>query len=154
MLEKEGVDCQSLHVSTEDPSGHAVIQVCSNNGENSILLFPGANFQNTRDEMCQAVDRMDAGDILLMQNEINQPEELLQIAAQKKLRIFWNPAPMTPNVGNCSLDLVDCLIVNEIEAAQLAGIPLNPENHKSLIRIAEILQKKAQQADLVITLGA
>lgn len=154
MLEKEGVDCQSLHVSTEDPSGHAVIQVCSNNGENSILLFPGANFKNTRDEMRQAVDRMDAGDILLMQNEINQPEELLQIAAQKKLRIFWNPAPMTPDVVHCPLDLVDCLIVNEIEAAQLAGIPLTPDNRKSLIRIAEILQNKAKQADLVITLGA
>ena len=52
------------------------------------------------------------------------------------------------------LTVVDCLIVNEIEAAQLAGIPLTPDDRKSLIRIAEILQNKAKQADLVITLGA
>lgn len=150
----EGVDCVSLLESGEDTTGHALIQVCGNSGENSILLFPGANFKNTRQEMIHAVNRMEPGDILLMQNEINDPEFLLQLAAEKKLKIFWNPAPMNDRVENCPLELVDCLIVNEVEAAQLAHTAFCPDDPESLKRIADCLRQKVCHAEIVITLGA
>ena len=96
---------------------------------------------------------MDAGDILVMQNEINNPEMLLRIASERNLIIVWNPAPMTQEVALCPLNCVSILIMNEVEAGQLAGTQLDPTCLDSIRRTAEVLRKMVPETDLLLTLG-
>ena len=40
-----------LLISDEDPTGHAVIQVSAENGNNAILIYGGANQRISQEEM-------------------------------------------------------------------------------------------------------
>ena len=64
-----GVDVQHIRVG-DVPTGHAIIQV-DRHGQNSIVLFAGANAQIDREAIDAALSHFDRGDILLLQNEIN-----------------------------------------------------------------------------------
>ena len=113
-LRESGVDCSAVTVDEREPSGHAVIYV-ADSGENEIALFPGTNHRITLELIDKALSRAEAGDILLLQNEISAIPEIMREAADRRMRIFFNPAPMTESVRDYPLELVDTLIVNETE---------------------------------------
>lgn len=123
MLRESGVDRSAVAVDPEVPTGHAVIQV-ADSGENSIVLYPGANHRITPEIIRRALSRAEAGDILLLQNEISATAEIMREAAERRMRIFINPAPMTAAVTDYPLELADTLIVNETEWDALKGCPL------------------------------
>ena len=114
-----GVDVQHIRVG-DTPTGHAIIQV-DRHGQNSIVLFAGANTQIDRGAIDAALSRFDRGDILLLQNEINDVSYIIAAASKRGLMICLNPAPFGPEVCAYPLELVDVLIVNETEATGLAG---------------------------------
>ena len=114
MLRENGVDVSAVAVDANAPSGHAVIQV-ADSGENLIVLFPGTNHRITREIIRRALSGAEAGDILLLQNEISAIPEIMREAAELQMRIFLNPAPMTDAVSEYPLELADTLIVNETE---------------------------------------
>ncbi|MEE9334814.1 MAG: ribokinase [Granulosicoccaceae bacterium] len=130
-LTDSGVDVSCV-LQTDEPSGHAIIQVDAA-GENSIILHGGANqaLSDTHIESSLAMAR--PGDWLLMQNECNGLELAMDIAKNKQMRVAFNPAPMSENVQ--ALPLADCavLIVNEIEAAQLSGMDNKAEATAALL---------------------
>lgn len=144
-LRDAGVNTSLIRV-TDDPSGHAVIQV-DDAGENAIFLFPGTNRQIARNEIGTALASCRAGDLVLLQNEINDIPAIIRQARRRKLRVCLNPAPMEPAVLRYPLDLVDILIVNETEAAGLAGSQ-RPGG------VLDDLAKKLPRAEIVLTLGA
>lgn len=104
----------------DGPTGHAIIQV-NREGENSIILFGGGNKMITDAEIDTALSGFDAGDYLVLQNEINSVPDIIRKAHQRGLRIYLNPAPFSEDVRSWPLELVDTLIVNETEAAGLSG---------------------------------
>ncbi len=114
-----GVDVQHIRVG-DQPTGHAIIQV-DRRGQNSIVLFAGANAQIARGAIDTVLSRFDRGDILLLQNEINDISYIITSAAERGLMICLNPAPFGQQVRAYPLELVDVLIVNQTEAAGLAG---------------------------------
>lgn len=114
VLRESGVDCSLVEIDGDSPSGHAMIQV-SDSGENEIVLFPGTNHRITEEAVGRALSRGEAGDILLLQNEISGIPGIMQEASERKMRIFFNPAPMTEAVSDYPLELADTLIVNETE---------------------------------------
>ena len=119
LLRDAGADVSAV-ARANVPTGHAVIQV-SPQGENAILILGGANRSVTPETVGIALEKVAAGDILLLQNEINGLDHILRRAAQKGLRILFNPAPMEDAVKSLPLELVDTLVVNEGEARALAG---------------------------------
>ena len=119
LLRDAGADVSAV-ARANVPTGHAVIQV-SPQGENAILILGGANRSVTPETVGIALEKVAAGDILLLQNEINGLDHILRRAAQKGLRILFNPAPMEDSVKSLPLELVDTLVVNEGEARALAG---------------------------------
>ena len=119
-LREAGVDVSPVAVGPE-PSGHAIIQV-ERSGQNSILIYAGANSCITEVEMDAALSRMETGDWLLLQNEINGIPAIMEKAKARGLKIAFNPAPMDPGVRAYPLDLVDLFVVNETEAAALTGL--------------------------------
>ena len=136
-----GVDVQHIRVG-DAPTGHAIIQV-DRQGQNSIVLFAGANAQIDREAIDAALGHFGRGDLLLLQNEINDVAYILTAAAERSLTICLNPAPFGPEVCAYPLEQVDLLIVNEIEAAGLAGA-------STLAALAA----RCPRAQIALTLGA
>ena len=118
-LKAAGVDTRFV-TTVKEPTGHAVIQV-ADNGQNSIVLFPGANHTITAKAIRETIARFGKDDILLLQNEINNIPQIIKAAHRAGLTIWFNPAPYSSAVRSYPLALVDLFIVNEIEAADLAG---------------------------------
>ena len=56
----------------EGKSGHAIIQI-DQNAQNCILLFGGANQMLTEAYVDETLSHFAQGDILLLQNEVNNP---------------------------------------------------------------------------------
>lgn len=146
-LRNEGVDCSGVSVCGI-PTGHAVIQV-SDSGENCIVLFGGANLEIPEAEIVSALRRMEAGDLLLVQNEISPLETVISAAAARGMRIFFNPAPMTDGVRRFPLHLMDTLIVNETEGAALAECSV----HEPYEKILAILHSRYPRQNLLMTRG-
>lgn len=76
------------------PTGHAIIQV-SQTGQNCIILFGGHQPGHFQEQIDETLSHFDQGDILLLQNEINNLPYLVDQAYQKGMTIFLNPSPIT-----------------------------------------------------------
>lgn len=149
ILQASGVDCRFLQVDETLLTGCAMIQV-SDTGENCIVLYGGANQELTAEEICRTLAEFDAGDILLLQNEVNHLAEIVEIAAGRGMRIFLNPAPMGENIFRLDLKRVDTLMVNEIEGAELAGCG-SPGDFREVL---SLLREKYPKVNILMTLGA
>ena len=88
-----GVDLRYMqHIAT--PQGHAIIQV-QPDGQNCIFLYGGSNQSIGPDEIDAVLSHFDAGDYLLLQNEISNLPYLLRAAAARGLRIVLNASPIS-----------------------------------------------------------
>ncbi len=102
------------------PTGNAMIQV-DDNGANCILLYGGANQSMDTAFIRQVLSHFAAGDLIVLQNEINCMNEILSLAHEAGLKIAVNPAPMNDAVSKEALALADWLILNETEVQELTG---------------------------------
>lgn len=128
------------------PSGHAIIQK-DPLGQNSILLFGGANQKIENEVVVEVLSHFEAGDYLILQNEISCMPEIMRQAHEKGMIIVLNPSPMHPDVLKFPLELVDYFLLNEIEAQDICGI--NEEGEVLIKRMADLFPK----AQIVLTLG-
>lgn len=126
-------------------SGKAVIQVDAS-GENCILLYPGANHGVTEEAVEKALAQFGAGDLLLLQNEINRLPEILREGKRRGMLAALNPSPVTPEVLGLPLEELDFLIFNEIEGEALSGQD-RPEG------MLEELSRRCPGCRLILTLG-
>lgn len=129
----------------DGPSGHTIIQV-DRNGQNCILLYGGANRSITREFVDQVLDSFEEGDMILLQNEINELDYIIDRAYEKGMMIVLNPSPYDSALDSCDLSKVSLFLVNEIEGYQITG---EKEPDRILGRIREIYPG----ARVVLTLG-
>jgi ribokinase len=144
-LEKFGVNCDNVIKQTDVPSGHAIIQV-DKTGQNSIILYGGANRTVNREDADKILAKFSKGDILLLQNEISCLDYIIDTADKMGMTIALNPSPIDDNLLKCSLSKVDYFIMNEIEAAQIRGV-------KNTNKALDVLRNTYPDAKLVITKG-
>lgn len=132
-------------------TGQAIIQL-ADSGENSIVLFPGANFLVTSEQLEESTERIASSDVLLLQLEIPIPavETAANIASQKDVQIILNPAP-AQQISDSLLSKVSILTPNETELAILTG--LKTETEEELFQACTLLLQKGVGA-VVVTLGA
>lgn len=141
----EGIDTRFVR-SVPGKSGHAIIQV-NPQGENCILLYGGANQQNTREQTEEVLAAFGPGDILLLQNEVNRVRELMEEAWKRGMRIVLNPSPCDEKILSCPLEKTDTFLINETEGCELSGAE-EPEE------ILDRLLARFPQSKLVLTLGS
>lgn len=120
LLQESGVNLKYLK-TVEHRTGQAVIQVDSH-GENSILLYSGANYAVTREYIDEVLSDFSAGDFLLIQNEISELPYLIERAYTAGMRIIFNPSPFQQTLKNINLNKISYLILNEIEAEGFSGL--------------------------------
>lgn len=145
-LEEAGVDIGGV-MSCEGPSGVALITVDAQ-GENSIVVTPGANAQWQAQDL-DATDFRGAS-VVVLQLEVPLPtvRRAAQLGRQAGAQVILNAAPAQ---ALTAADLaVDVLVVNEGEAGVLAGRAVNPQN---AVEVAAELLRRGPEA-VVLTLSA
>ena len=145
LLSGSGVDLRYLK-HTDVPQGRAVIQV-QPDGQNCIFLYGGSNQAVTPQEIDEVLMQLNAGDYLLLQNEIANLTYLLRAAARRGLRVVLNASPISDELLNADLSGVDWLVVNEIECAAMAGCGDAQAGY-------ETLKQRYPSLGILLTLGS
>lgn len=143
-LEENGVDT-SLIQRVEGKSGHTIIQV-DVTGQNSILLFTGANGKQTREQIQRVFEQAEPGDYLVLQNEVNEVEGIMRCGKEKGMKLVINPSPIDQTILESSLELADYLLINEVEGKAITG----EENPEQMILA---LRKRYPKTAILLTLG-
>lgn len=143
-MKADGVDTSPIIVS-DDPGGHAMIQVDSS-GQNSIVVFGGTNQQLQVPEVDAFLALAGKDDIVALQNEINVTAHAMRRAAERSLRVCFNAAPFTEAIRGYPLEMVSLFFVNETEGGELTG-----KSESEAIVSAMIA--KYPRAEVVLTLG-
>lgn len=150
IYKKEGLDTRFIVVDPEAVTGLGAIMV-EPNGQNRIILFPGANVRLTKDDIdASFISRPDA---LLMQLEI--PVDAVMHAAwtahEKNIPIILDAGPANADFPLEELPPLEIFSPNETETEIFTGI--NPSNPNNCLRAAMELQKKVVAKYYVIKLG-
>ena len=115
-----GVDSRYIR-QTAGKSGHAIIQI-DRNAQNSILLFGGTNQMLTEAYVEEVLAEFDAGDILLLQNEVNLLPYIVDRAWEKGMQIALNPSPYNEKLDAVDMGKISLFLLNEVEGEQITGL--------------------------------
>jgi len=147
-LKSNNVDSQL--VQRDDASTGTAIIVVDADGQNSIVLSPGANGKVFPLDVEHA--SFSTFDLLLLQLEIPIPTVLraAQLARQNGVRVLLNPAP-AKELPDEMIALADFLIPNETELSLLTGMEVR-DVPSAEAAAKKLLERGAQ--NVIVTLGS
>ena len=138
-LMEYGVDTRHI-ARVEDDTAQAVILV-DPQGENTIILHPGANAVIPQSILQEALSEAQTGDWFVTQNETNLQRTGVTLAKKMGLRVAYAAAPFDADRTQAVLPHLDFLILNAVEAAQLRDATGKDAGDLGV-------------ADVIVTLGA
>ena len=149
-LSEQGVNCNGIAVRDNVESGTASITVCD--GDNSIIIIPGANGTVSKTYIDAHLDIIKNADFIILQLEI--PLEtvayIAEVAYEAGIPVMLNPAPAAV-LPEEVLQKVAYIIVNETECEFYTGEKVSTvEEAKEGVRLLK--QKGIQHA--IVTLGS
>lgn len=152
LLEQEEIDTTGVSRLDNQSTGQAFITV-DDAGENSIMIFSGANNSFTPEDVKESTEIIGKSDFLISQFEsaINSTTEAFNIARSKQVKTILNPAPALSEMPKELLSVTDMIIPNETETEILTGIKVTDE--KSLKEAADYLHGLGIEA-VIITIGS
>ncbi len=123
-LKQANVDPTGIQID-KGPTGMAFINV-SQDGENNIILVPGANHEIKRRDIDLYRDLINRAEVVLIQLEIplNAVEYVIEVAAELNKKVILNPAP-AQELTIKMLEKVHTIIPNETELQILTGMPVS-----------------------------
>ncbi|HCJ08422.1 MAG: ribokinase [Lachnospiraceae bacterium] len=127
-------------------TGHTIIQI-DKDAQNCILLFGGANQMLTEDYIDEVLAGFEKGDILLLQNEVNNVAYMVDKAYEKGMQIALNPSPFDSKLDAVDMSKISIFLLNEIEGGQITGLSAPDE-------ILADMCKRFPNAKIVLTLGS
>lgn len=148
-LRNAGVSTAQTSVDRTTPTGLAMIEVDAQ-GENTIVVIPGANSHVSPDDVDRARDAIVASRVVVLQLEIpvDSVARAAQIAHEAGALVVLNPAPARP-LDPTLLRLVDVVVPNEEEVARLSGLGAPVD----AAAVAHLLLDAGPRA-VIVTLGA
>ena len=149
-LASNGVDIRFVRQEQDQTSGVALI-VVEENGENRILIVPGANGRVNREDVNTALNAAHDAVLLVMQFEIDTQvvEYATELAYRQKLPVLLNPSPPYA-LSEQLLHQVTYMVLNEHEAEQLSGLKVT--DPASAETAARVLQNRGAGM-VILTLG-
>ncbi|MDV4169172.1 ribokinase [Rhodovulum sp. FJ3] len=115
-----GVDTTHIAV-TDAATGHAVIMVEPEHGENAILLHAGANHVQSVTAIDDALATGGAGDYLLLQNETTDQVAAAKAAHARGMNVVYSAAPFDAEAVKQVLPYLSYLLLNRVEYDQLCA---------------------------------
>ncbi len=143
-FKKLGIDSEYVERS-DTPNGVAHIWVDAN-GENRIIIIPGANHEIESKKAIEAIESIAGLAVVVAQCEIKQEVTLAAFSAAKKrgCATILNPAPYQP-LSEELLAVTDWIIPNETEFKELHGQAPTSD---------EALKKFRPGKNSIVTLGS
>ncbi|WML46200.1 ribokinase [Neobacillus sp. PS3-40] len=113
-LKNQGVHTGNVEPVTHSSTGTASITIA--NGDNHIIVIPGANYAVTPEFVAKHEQVIAESDILMLQLEIpiESVEKAVELANKHHVKVILNPAPIQP-LSKELLQKVDYLTPNEYE---------------------------------------
>ena len=147
---EEGIDSAAVRES-EEPTGSAAILLDPETGQNAIIVVPGACAALTASDVDAAAEQIRGADVFLAQLEVPLPavRRGLEIAGAAGVRTILNPAPAQLLEAGM-LGLVDFLIPNETEAAEMTGGTVR-DRGEAAAAAQKLLDRGAR--NVILTLG-
>lgn len=151
-LQTAGVDCSCIARLPAVNSGVALIGIDEGTRDNFIIVSGGANRLLHAAEIHARADVIAAAKVLVCQLEVppDAVHAALLLAHQSGTKTILNAAPYCEFPTEW-LQLVDVLILNETEAAQISGLPVH--ELEEIEHASAVLLGRGVGA-VVITLGA
>ncbi len=148
-LKTENINTNHVLVDEELPSGTALIMV-NEEGENCIVVAPGANARLLPADISQVKSMADAA-IILTQLEIplETIEAVAKMAKRNHQKLIINPAP-AQSLTDELLNGLFLITPNETEASLLTGIKV--DDAETAAKAADIFLNRGVQ-NIIITLG-
>ena len=149
-LKSVGVDVTRVRKLSGVSTGIAVIGVIPE-GDNSILVIPGANAYVDKSYVMENMDLFESSDIIVVQLEIPL-ETVMYVVKEARKRgktVILDPAPAISDLPDELFSCVDVIKPNETKLAILVQDFSSEEN---LCANAELLQRKGVK-NIVVTLG-
>jgi ribokinase len=149
-LESTGVLVGAVAVVKGVPTGQAMITVTPE-GENSIIVIPGANARVDIRQVESSVKKLCSPDsIVVLQTELPSHviDRVARLCQSRGARVVLNNGPCV-RLAPETLRAADPLVVNQTEAAQMAGLTVTRESHF----IAQELLRLSGAQSVVVTLG-
>lgn len=149
-LKNENIDVSKVFQDKCKPTGTAIITV-NKDGNNSIVVIPGANMAIDKYEIESCKDIIINSDIVVAQFEttLDATIEAFKIAKENHVITILNPAPAN-KIPDELLKYTDIIIPNETEAATLTGIEVT--NLEDAEKAAKSFLSKGVKYS-IITLG-
>lgn len=145
MLSDNGVNTDYL-AGSNSLNGHALIQV-NPQGQNCIICYGGSNKDITEDYVDQVISDFGENDMVLLQNEINCIEYIAKQCSSKKMKVAFNPSPISAKLlKEFPFNLVSLFFINEIEGHELTG----KDDPKEML---DTLSKMYPDSTFLLTLG-
>jgi ribokinase len=152
-LSLAGVQAQAVRVTSQTPSGVALITVESQ-GRNSIVVIPGANGKLTPWDIRRELALVRSAGLILSQLEIplETVDYLAAAAARFGIPFVLDPAP-AQKLPSSLLKRVAWLTPNETEAGILCGASPDAVTTESARKVAKSLLKRGPQ-NIALKLGS
>ncbi|CUS25750.1 ribokinase family sugar kinase [Paucilactobacillus oligofermentans DSM 15707 = LMG 22743] len=150
-LKDDQVDTSGINVDSGSGTGSAYIFL-DENGQNSILVYGGANQKVTATEVHNGAEQIKHADFVVTQFETPQLAaiEAFKLAKEAGAMTILNPAPASEMLPEL-LELSDIVVPNETESASLTGIEVTDE--ASMMANAAAFEKMGVK-NLIITVGS
>ena len=149
-MQSVGINTDHITITEGVSSGVALITV-DDDGNNAIVVAPGANDVVTPDDVKKAEDVIKSSGALVVQLEV--PMETIKAAVKMahdaNVMVVFDPAPAQPLDADL-IAMIDILKPNEIEAQMLSGVEVKDE--ASAKAAAQELLNKGAKA-VILTLG-
>lgn len=150
-------DFEEAHMNTDyimttdtAQTGQAFITIDAN-GQNTILVYGGANMELNDTDVNKAADAIAEEDYIIAQLEVPVPAIIsaFKIARENNVTTILNPAPAS-ELSKDLLTLTDIIVPNETEAELLSGIAVT--DRASMHQNAEYFLSLGMKV-VIITLG-
>ncbi|NOT75778.1 MAG: ribokinase [Cyclobacteriaceae bacterium] len=146
---EEGVDVSFSRIVEDAPTGTAIILV-NKEGENCIVVTPGANHELTPEYIQQIESEIASASIVMLQMEIpyETVRKVCELAKKHGTEILLNVAPAR-EIDTSLLGMVDILVVNETEIEMISKQSISKAGEEEIIDT--LLSRGA--STVILTLG-
>lgn len=145
-----GINTSSLKVDRDSPTGLAVVMKESD-GNNRIVVYPGANANLSQDNIVEALDSNPDALYIGFEVPFNVALSAAKMAAARNIPIFVDAAPASKDYPLENLPMLEVFSPNETETETFTGIL--PQGTDSALRAALALYRRVKTKYIVIKQG-
>ncbi|XP_009319197.1 PREDICTED: ribokinase [Pygoscelis adeliae] len=151
-LKKNGISTAFVGQTTDAATGTASI-IVNSEGQNVIVIVPGANLLLNFEDLKKAADVICKAKVVVCQLEITPAVSLeaLKMARASGVKTLFNPAPALADLDPQFYTHSDIFCCNETEAEILTGIPVG--NLEDAEKVGHMLLERGCKL-VIVTLGA